>query len=157
MSELTYIVSMPFKRKGKETLKESEFVLALAIDLNWFNPEQARSILDSAEKEGLLKRDGEFIRTVFDISTVEIPPGFKPESNVPEKKPVFERTIERIMLGSGLEKRKVISLINKKQEELYKLVKIEVSAIIVALELGILADDLIREEYSALINSLSSS
>lgn len=53
MSELLYSVAVPFKRKGKEALKESDFVLALSIDLHWFNPEQAKNILNQAEKRGL--------------------------------------------------------------------------------------------------------
>ncbi len=157
MSDLKYIVSTPFKRKGKESLKESEFVLALAIDLAWFTPDQAKNILNSAEKEGLIKRDGEMMHPVFDVSAVEIPSGFKPQTDVLEKKALFDRVIERIMLSSGSDKRKIISLINKKHEHLSKLVKIEVSAILVALEHGVQVDDFIEEEYASLINPLSSS
>lgn len=157
MSDLIYSVSVPFKRKGKEALKESEFVLSLSIDLNWFNPEQAKNILVQAEKEGLIKRNGELISPAFDLNSIEIPAGFKPDSSVFEKKSLFDRIIERIIAGTGMEKRKVISLINKKQEDLSKLVEIEVSAILVALEHGVAVDDLIDEEYEALINPSSSS
>ena len=150
MSELTYTVSMPFKRKGKESLKDIEFVMALSMDLKWFTPDQARSVLAEAQRSGLLKRDGEFVRPSFDISKIEIPSGFKPESIAIEKKTVFERVIERIITSTGIEKRKVVSMINKKQEELSKQVAIEVSAILVAIENGVIADDLIDEEYAAL-------
>ncbi|NJD77654.1 MAG: DUF2240 family protein [Candidatus Methanoperedens sp.] len=157
MSDLIYTVSMPFLRKGKETLKESDFVLALAIDLNWFTPEAAKNILALAGKEGLLKKDGDVISPAFDLGSVKIPSGFKPQQSVVEKKSLFDRVIDRIIQGTGMEKRKVISLINKKQEDLCKLVEIEVSAILVALEHGIAADDLIDEEYKALISPLLSS
>ena len=157
MSDLLYSVAVPFKRKGKEALKESEFVLALSIDLNWFNPEQAKNVLGNAEKAGLLKRDGNLIKPAFDLNSVEIPSGFKPDSSTFERKTIFDRIIERIIAGTGMEKRKVISLINKKQEELSKLVAIEVSAILVALEHGVAVDDLIDEECAALINPSSSS
>ncbi|MDD5473213.1 MAG: DUF2240 family protein [Candidatus Methanoperedens sp.] len=155
-SDLTYTVSMPFLRKGKETLKESEFVLALSIDLNWFTPDQAKIVLAEAEKSGLLKRNGEMVSASFDISGVNIPSGFKPQQGIFEKKTLFERIIERITSGTGMDKRKAIALINKKQEELAKMVVIEVSAILVAIEHGILVDDLIEEEYAALA-TLSSS
>jgi len=52
MSDLTYTVSMPFKRKGKDALKDTEFVLALSIDLKWFNPEQAKIVLSDARAQG---------------------------------------------------------------------------------------------------------
>ncbi|MCX9012622.1 MAG: DUF2240 family protein [Candidatus Methanoperedens sp.] len=157
MSDLLYSVAVPFKRKGKEALKESELVLALSIDLNWFNPEQAKNVLGNAEKAGLIKRDGDLVKPAFDLNSVEIPSGFKPDSSIFERKTIFDRVIERIIAGTGMEKRKVISLINKKQEELSKLVVIEVSAILVALEHGVAVDDLIDEECAALINPSSSS
>jgi hypothetical protein len=150
MSELTYTVSMPFKRKGKEQLKDMEFVMALSMDLKWFTPEQAKSVLSEAQRSGLLKRDGELVRPSFDISKIEIPSGFKPETVAIEKKTVFEKVIERIITSTGIEKRKVVSMINKKQEELSKQVVIEVSAILVAIENAVLVDDLIDEEYAAL-------
>ena len=150
MSELTYTVSMPFKRKGKEALKDMEFVMALSMDLNWFTPEQAKSVLSEAQRSGLLKRDGESVRPSFDMSKIEIPSGFKPEIAAIEKKTVFEKVIERIIASTGKEKRKVVSMINKKQEELSKQVVIEVSALLVAIEHAVLVDDLIDEEYAAL-------
>jgi hypothetical protein len=150
MSELTYTVSVPFKRKGKEQLKDMEFVMALSMDLKWFTPEQAKSVLAEAQRSGLLKRDGELVRPSFDISKIEIPSGFKPETVANEKKSVFERVIERIITSTGIEKRKVVSMINKKQEELSKQVVIEVSAILVAIENGVMVDDLIDEEYATL-------
>ena len=156
MSDLTYTVSMPFKRKGKDALKDTEIVLALSIDLKWFNPEQAKLVLSDAEKSGLLKREGELVRPAFDLSRIEIPSGFKPEPVSISKKSIFDRTIERIITGTGIEKRKVIAMINKKQEELSKQVVIEVSAILVAIENGIMVDDLIDEEYASL-TTLSSS
>lgn len=157
MSDLLYSVAVPFKRKGKDALKESELVLALSIDLNWFNPEQAKNVLGNAERAGLIKKDGDLIKPAFDLNSVEIPTGFRPDSSVFEKKSIFDRVIERIIAGTGMEKRKVVSLINKKHEELSKLVEIEVSAILVALEHGVQVDDLIDEEYPALINPSSSS
>jgi hypothetical protein len=141
---------MPFKRKGKEQLKDMEFVMALSMDLKWFTPEQAKSVLAEAKRSGLLKGDGELIRPSFDISKIEIPSGFKPETVAIEKKTIFERVIERIITNTGIEKRKVVSMINKKQEELSKQVVIEVSAILVAIENGVTVDDLIDEEYAAL-------
>jgi len=154
MSELTYTVSMPFKRRGKEALKDMEFVMALSMDLKWFTPDQAKSVLAEAQKSGLLKRDGELVRPSFDISKIEIPSGFKPVAI--EKKNVFEKVIERIITSTGIEKRKVVSMINKKQEELSKQVVIEVSAILIAIENKAIVDDLIDEEYTALTTVPSS-
>lgn len=156
MSDLLYTVSMPFRRKGKDVLKDSEFILALSIDLKWFPPDAAKTVLARAEKEGLIKKEGDNVSPAFDVSSVRIPSGFKPDPHIFEEKSLFDRAIDKIMLGTGMEKRNVIALINKKNEELSKMVEIEVSAILVALEQGVGAGDLIDEEYSALINPSSS-
>lgn len=153
MTDLIYTVSAPFKRKGKDALKESEIVMALSFDLKWFTPEQAKKVVQEAEKTGLLKREGDIIRPAFELSSVEPPQGFKPD----EERSLFDRIIERITAETGMDKRKVIALINKKQDELSKLVEIEVSAILVALEHGVVMDNFIDEEYKALLNPSSSS
>ncbi len=155
MTDLKYAVSVPFKRKGKDALKESEFVLALSIDLNWFSPDQARNVVREAEKAGLIKREGDIISPTFDLSPIEQTPVFKPEVSV--EQPLFDRIIERIKTETGMDKRKIVALVNKKRDELSKLVEIEVSAILVALEHGVALDNLIDEEYKALINPLPSS
>ncbi len=157
MTELIYTVSVPFKRKGKDSLKESEFILALSFDLNWFSPDQAKKVVLKAEKAGLIKREGDIIRPAFDLSSVEPPHGFKPGVFEEEERLIFDRIIERITVETGMDKRRVIALINKKRDELSKLVEIEVSAILVALEHGVAMDNLIDEEYKALINPSSSS
>ncbi|VVB55442.1 Uncharacterised protein [uncultured archaeon] len=156
MSDLTYTVSMPFKRKGKDALKDMEFILALSLDMKWFNPEQAKIILNDAQNSGLLIREGEFVHPSFDISKIEIPSGWKPEPIIVDNNTIFDRIIDRIIQGTKIEKRKVIAMINKKQEEFSKQVSIEVSAILIAVENGIMVDDLIDEEYAAL-TTLSSS
>src|SRR4030067_3279869 len=110
MSDLTYTVSMPFKRKGKDALKDMECILALSLDLKWFNPEQAKNILNDAQNSGLLIREGEFVHPSFDISKIEIPSGWKPvigeNKTIIENKTIFDRIIDRIIQGTGIEKRK---------------------------------------------------
>ena len=155
MTDLKYTVSVPFKRKGKDVLRENEFVLALSIDLNWFSPDQAKNVVREAEKAGLIKREGDMIRPAFDLSAVEPSSEFKPE--VPEEPPLFDRIVSRITAETGMDKRKTIALVNKKRDELSKLVEIEVSAILVGLEHGVVLDDFIDEEYKALITPSISS
>ncbi len=150
MSDLVYSASLPFKVKGKDALKDMEFILTLSMDLKLFDPQQAKMIISEALKSGLLMREGELVKPAFDITGTETPPGWKPESVNVEKKSIFDRTIERILGSTGIEKRKLIAMINKKQEELSKMVVIEVCAILVAIENGVTVDDLIDEEYAAL-------
>ncbi len=155
MTDLIHTVSVPFKRKGKDSLKENEFVMYLSFDLNWFSPLQAKQVVQDAEKAGLLKREGDIIRPAFELSSVETLQGFRPD--VHEERSLFDRIIEIITKETGMDKRRVIALINKKQDELSKLVEIEVSAILVGLENGVAMDNFIEEEYKALMNPSPSS
>ncbi|HIH44986.1 MAG TPA: DUF2240 family protein [Candidatus Methanoperedenaceae archaeon] len=150
MSELERIVAVPFRKKAASALTENEFVLALSLDLKWFSPEQAKVVILNAEKEGLLRREGGNLLPGFDTGTVDIPIGFRPEAWVFEKKSSFERIVDRIASGRKMERQKVVALINRKLEQLSRLVEIEAAAVIVARESDIEVNDLIDDAYASI-------
>ncbi len=149
MSELLITVAHPFKKRGKNTLTTSEFIFALSLDLGWFSPEQAGQVLASAEKADLLVKKGDQITPKFDPKEVEAPFGFRPDLKVILVRSTFDQCLERIM-SSGLSKREAIALVNKKQELLFRLVTIEVAALLVAKERGIEIADLAERAYGEL-------
>jgi len=56
MNELLFAAAMPFKRKGTDIIKETEFVMVLSMDLGWFKPDTARDFVSSAmEKVNIAK------------------------------------------------------------------------------------------------------
>jgi hypothetical protein len=153
MNDLMYTAAQPFKRKGTDSLKESEFVMALSMDLNWFKPDTAKAFVQIAIENGVISRENRMLKAKFDINQVKIPMGFKPDPSIFEEKDVFELIIERIMTNTGEEKQKIIASINRKKEETGGLFNIEVLGILVAKERGIEVDDLISKSYKNLVKS----
>ena len=76
--EKAILVATPFKKRGKSSLKISDFIFALSLDLKWGPPEKVRSLLREAEAEGMVKMDEQMVDALFDPAGVEVPLGFKP-------------------------------------------------------------------------------
>ncbi|MCL7476079.1 MAG: DUF2240 family protein [Methanosarcinales archaeon] len=151
MSDMLFTAAQPFKRKGTDCLKESEFVMALSMDLNWFKPDTAKAFVQAAVDNGIIARDGGMLKAQFSLDDVEIPMGFKPDASVFQEKDVFEQIVDRIMAETGLEKRSIVASINKKRSETAGLFTIEVLGILVAKEHGVMVDDLIGKSYRNLL------
>ena len=49
-------VAVPFRQRGVERMTESEFVVALSLDRDWFSPDQAKRVVTVGAGEGLLDR-----------------------------------------------------------------------------------------------------
>lgn len=151
MTELLFTAAMPFKRKGTDTIRETEFVMALSMDLCWFKPDTARDFISSAIEKGIISREGDMLKAQFDFNDVQIPVGFKPDVSLFHEKEVFEQIIERIIINTGLEKQKIIAEVNKSRSEKGGLFSIEVLGILMAREHGIQVDDLIGKSYRDLL------
>lgn len=155
MSELLYTVAQPFRKRGKDVLTVNEFIFALSLDLKWFSPDQARRVLSAAEEAGLLRRDGEKLRPLFNRS-VEVPFGFKPGPDLLLKeRDLFDRIIDRIVSISDTGKQDTVALVNQKQGDLHHMVSLEVAALLVAKEKELDIGDLAREAYDELISGSS--
>ncbi len=151
MSDILYTAAMPFKRKGVDSMKENDFVMALSMDLNWFKPDAARAFVKTAIETGILSMEIDMIKAQFNIEDVEIPVGFIPNSASFTKIDVFEQIIERIMENTGDDKQSIIARINQKKNETRGLFTIEVLGILLAREYGIQVDDLIERSYEELL------
>jgi len=132
-------IAVPFRTKGRESLPESEFVVALSLDRDWFSPDQAKRLVDVATTEGLLERDDDAVAPGFDPSAVSIPEGFTPDESILRQRSTFERTLDAIT-EAGTEKQVAVAAINRLQADLG--VTIEAAAIIYAHREGIGTDDL---------------
>jgi len=56
--EKAYLMATPFKKRGKKSLKISDFIFALSLDLKWGPPEKVRTLLREAEAEGMVRMEG---------------------------------------------------------------------------------------------------
>lgn len=127
-------VAAPFKWKGSRTLEESEIVVALSLDRNWFSPDQAKQVVSRAIERGLLERTGQGLVASFDVESVEIPDGFAPDDAVLAEASTFDRLLETIV-AAGPEKRTAVAAINRLQRDLG--LTIEAAAVVYARREGV--------------------
>jgi hypothetical protein len=132
-------VAAPFRQEGVERMAESEFVVALSLDRDWFSPDQAKRLITVADGEGLLDREDDSLAVAFDPRSVEVPDGFEPDESILQARSTFERALDTIV-DAGVEKQTAVANINRIQSDLG--ITIETAAVVYAHREGIAVDDL---------------
>lgn len=146
---LRVVVATPFVQDGRNRLRESEFVVSLSLDRDWFSPDQAKRLIDVATGEGLLERDDAELVCPFDPSTVTIPDGFEPDENVLTERSAFERVLDAVV-DAGIDKQTAVGTINGLQQELD--IHIEAAAVLYARRNGIDVTELTSSARSTVID-----
>lgn len=141
--EKAFLVATPFKKRGKNSLKISDFIFALSLDLKWGPPEKVRALLREAETEGMVKMEGEMVTASFDMETLDVPLGFKPST----QEGILDRGIRLITSQTGMSRKEVIALANEKQDSLKMLVELDAVILLTAREMGIDVRSLAEEAY----------
>jgi hypothetical protein len=141
--EKAFLVATPFKKRGKNSLKISDFIFALSLDLKWGPPEKVRALLREAEAEGMVKIEGEMVTASFDMETLDVPLGFKPST----QEGILDRGIRLITSQTGMSRKEVIALANEKQDSLKMLVELDAVVLLAAREMGIDVRSLAEEAY----------
>ncbi len=129
------VIAAAFKSKGKKKMKRSELIYTMSFDLNWFTHEGSKKVVEEAEKEGLLAGNDE-VQPTFDLDEVDLT-DFKPDLSELLSRSVTDRIIEEIAIKLKKDSREIVSMVNRKQEELGGIVSFPVAALIVAKEAGI--------------------
>jgi hypothetical protein len=127
-------VAAPFRQRGTDRVAESEFVVAMSLDRDWFSPDQAKRLIDVATGEGLLNREGGDLVVTFDPAEVGVPEDFVPDEAILRERSPFERALEALV-GAGHEKREAVAAINGLQQELG--VTVEAAAVVYARREGV--------------------
>ncbi|ERH09500.1 MAG: hypothetical protein J07HX64_01257 [halophilic archaeon J07HX64] len=135
-------VAAPFCQRGVERLKQTEFVVALSLDREWFSPDQTQRLVDVAATEGLLERvDEDELVAAFDPGGVEVPDGFEPDESVLQQRSTFERLLATIV-DAGTEKQEAVAAINRLQSDLA--ISVEAAAALYARRQGLEVTGLAR-------------
>ncbi|MFC7134259.1 MULTISPECIES: DUF2240 family protein [Salinibaculum] len=132
-------VAAPFRQRGVDRLTESEFVVALSLDRDWFSPDQAQRLVDVATGEGLLDREDDDIVATFDTGGVDVPDGFVPDESVLQQRSTFERVLDALV-DAGVQKQEAVAEINRLQADLG--LAIEAAAVLYARRQGLDVTDL---------------
>ncbi len=124
-----------FKRKSKDVLQAKELELLASMELRWFEPADARKLVEIALSLGLLEETEAGLIPKFEFETLEIPIGFQPPKDLlseleHEHESLFMRMVNRISLATGMESTQIISEINQKQAEKQEYLTLDVLAIL---------------------------
>jgi hypothetical protein len=136
LENLKQTIAVLFRRKGKSSMTEKEFVFSASIDMRWFTPRTAQQLLDLALRLNLLKKTDSEISPNFDIEEIEVPLEFKPTEDILEVKPenLLSKLIGRLE-SSGIERKELVARINEIQHD-YGL-EPEVAALMLGNNLGV--------------------
>lgn len=137
---LRRVTATPFRDRGTRSLAESEFVVVLSLDRDWFSPDQAKRLIEVAAADGLVDRSDDTLAPTFDVEAVELPSGFSPDESVLRDRSTFEQLLDA-MTTAGLEKRNAVAETNRLQEELG--LTLEAAAVVYALRRGIDVRDIV--------------
>lgn len=131
-------VAAPFRAKGGERVGESEFVVALSLDRDWFSPDQAKRLVDVAASEGLLRRENGDLVAAFSFDAVTVPDDFEPDESILRERTTFERVLDALV-DAGLTKQEAVAAINGLQSDLG--VTVETAAVLYAHRRGLDVSD----------------
>jgi hypothetical protein len=132
-------VAVPFRASGGDRMTESEFVVALSLDRDWFSPDQAKRLVDVAASEGLVSREGDDLVVELDVGDVSVPEGFHPDESIIQKRSTFERVLDAIV-DAGTDKQDAVADVNRLQADLG--VTLETAAVVYARRAGVDVTDL---------------
>ena len=146
-----------FKRKGSEAIPAKQLELLASMELRWFEPKDARALIDHAVSIGLLEKTETGLKTTLDVQKLEIPLGFKPSSDLvdsleDEEDSLFMKMVNQISITSDMESKEIIANINEMQENAKNFFTIETLAILYGKELGVNMDRFIPEVKSTLLS-----
>jgi hypothetical protein len=127
-------VAAPFRTRGRRRLPESDVVVALSLDRDWFTPDQAKRLVDVAEGEGLLAREDGDLAVQFDPECVEVPDGFVPDESILQERDTFRRVLDAL-IDAGIDKQEAVAAINALQSDLG--VTVETAAVLHARRQGL--------------------
>ncbi|ODR83452.1 hypothetical protein BG842_09005 [Haladaptatus sp. W1] len=144
---LRIAVAAPFQQKGRERMRESEFVVSLSLDRDWFSPDQAKRLVDVASGQGLLSHEDDELIAEFDPASVEIPDDFVPDESLLQEQSTFEKVLDKVV-SHGTTKQTAVAEINELQAEVA--VSVEAAAVVYARRKGIDVSDEAREALADL-------
>jgi len=141
---LTITIAAPFRHARKDQLKKNEIVYYLSFKQHWMNIDQANVLISRAEEEGLIELNGDMIKPLFDVSTVEVPLGYKPGSAIFERSDPVDDLLSRIAQRTGIPRAQLVAEQNHVvQEQFGGNLRSEAAVVIMARRHGVEFQDML--------------
>ncbi len=158
VTDLQRTIASLFKRKSKKVIPAQELELLASMELRWFEPKDARKLVELSIKLGLIEETADGLSTKFDVDSVEIPFAFKPPKDLlvdleHNQDSLFMQLIDHICISTALDRNEVIAEINAKQVELNNYLTLEVVAVLFAKEKSVDVEEYISKVKDDLLSS----
>lgn len=138
LETLKNTIALLYKKKGKDILTEKDLELMITMDFRWFNPKEAKSLIELARTSGLVKKHKDGMKITFDWRERDIPLGFEPSVAIFEAathRSCFTAIVDFIEQNIKKPRPEIVAEINRKQETLN--LAIEVAGLLVGASYGI--------------------
>ena len=154
---LQQAIASLFKRKNMDLLSAKELELLASMELRWFEPAEARKLVDLARELGLLEETEAGLKPKFELDKIEIPLGFKPPKDIitnleHDSESLFMQMVNHICLITGLDSQTVIAKINEKQAKFEDKIVLETIAILYGKEKDVDMDKFLPMVKSMLLS-----
>jgi hypothetical protein len=137
-------LAAPFYHSRAKSLGKSELIYYYAFDRRWMDKEKVDLLLRRGIEQKLIGTDGEMFYPLFDISSIQIPVGFRPSSSVFDIEDAFQQLLDRISTHTGISGEGIISEMNKLIQEQYdENIRPEAALVVVAKLHNVTVTDLI--------------
>lgn len=152
MTDIRTCVAAFFRSKGKNVMTAEEFLMGLSMNMRWMPYKDAERLLDAAVGSGILERDGEYVRPIFDLNGVDVPVGYRPPADllssapVPEEKKMDEDVLPKLIAKAAsmdIDRKDFMSYCRTIQKKMN--VDIEVAAVMVLRDNGANVDELLDQ------------
>jgi len=117
MNDRRRVLALPFLQAGSDSVPIGDVTVALSVDRDWFQPAEVEQLIAIAVEEGILTREDDQLRVMYDYSAVEIPRDFRPSASVLEQQSHFDRLLARFE-AEGIDRRSAVAAINARQQRL---------------------------------------
>jgi len=157
MDDLELTAAAFFRSKGKNVVTENEFFMGISMDLRWLPPGETKELIALLLSNGILKKDGEYLRPAFDVRIADIPLGFRPTAemlNMKRKKvtpPPAEGLVPKFVAEAeslGISKKDFFASMNAVQKRMN--VDIEIAALLLLKDRGVDVADRCGEVYDTI-------
>ena len=149
-----------FRSRGKTVVTENEFLMGVSMNMRWMPYSDAEKLLSLILKSGLAVKEGEYIRPKFDVGTVDVPVGYRPNASILSTSVVPEavsksavklvsadpfQTLLAEVTKMGVDRKELLSrcrIVQKKMD-----IDIEAAALLVLREMDVNVSGYIDEMY----------
>jgi Uncharacterized protein conserved in archaea len=80
--ELRTVTAAFFRSKGKTVVTEKEFLMGVSMNMRWMPHSDAEKLLKAMIKNGVVVKEGEYIKPSFDVSEIDVPIGYRPSKDI---------------------------------------------------------------------------